>query len=184
VRRVPQILAESGIRFIVLESLPQTRIDGVCFWLDQTSPVVALSFRYDRIDWFWFTLLHELGHVKQGDGLEDAPSLDVDLVGEQALPTEGKPASEQQADHFATQVLLPQEQIEDFIKRVRPLYSKQKIMRFAARLNIHPGIAVGQLQRRKEIRYAQNRDLLVKIRDHVTSAALTEGWGYFPLVNL
>ena len=54
----------SGIRFVVLEPLPQTRIDGVCFWLDDLSPVIALSFRYDRLDWFWFTLGHELRHVK------------------------------------------------------------------------------------------------------------------------
>jgi HTH-type transcriptional regulator / antitoxin HigA len=184
VRHVPRVLAESGVRFVVLEPLPQTRIDGVCFWLDETSPVVALSFRYDRIDWFWFTLLHELEHVKNGDGLEGQAHLDVDLVGEHALPTDEKPESEQQADRFAAHFLIPEGQVEDFVARVRPLYSKQKILGFAARLNIHPGIVVGQLQRRKEISYAHNRDLLVKVREHVTSSALAEGWGHFPPVTL
>ncbi len=184
VRHVPRILAESGVRFVVLEPLPQTRIDGVCFWLDETSPVVALSLRYDRIDWFWFTVLHELEHVKNGDGLEGQAQLDVDLVGEHALATDEKPELEQQANRFAAHFLIPEGQIEDFVARVRPLYSKQKIVGFAARLTIHPGIVVGQLQRRKEISYAHNRDMLLKVREHVTSSALAEGWGHFPPVNL
>jgi len=65
VRHISRILAESGIRLVVIEPLPQTRIDGVCFWLNEKSPVIALSFRFDRVDWFWFTLLHELNHVKK-----------------------------------------------------------------------------------------------------------------------
>jgi HTH-type transcriptional regulator/antitoxin HigA len=183
-RHVPRILAESGIRFVVLEPLPQTRIDGGCLWLDGTSPVVALSFRYDRIDWFWFTLFHALKHIKNGDGLEGKALLDIDLVGEHAKPTSEKPESEQQADRFATHFLVPEGQLEDFVARVRPLYSKQKIMGFATRLHIHPGIVVGQLQRRGEITYAHSRDMLVKVREYVTSSALTEGWGHFPPVNL
>jgi len=43
IRRVPKILADAGIRFLVLESLPKTRIDGVTFWLDRKSPVIVLS---------------------------------------------------------------------------------------------------------------------------------------------
>jgi len=32
-------------------------------WLDDKSPVIALSMRFDRIDNFWFVLRHELEHV-------------------------------------------------------------------------------------------------------------------------
>ena len=184
VRHVPRILAESGIRFVVLEPLPQTRIDGVCFWLDNVSPVIALSFRYDRLDWFWFTLGHELQHVRNGDGRERPAQLDTDLVGEHAERTEEKSVSEQEADRFAAQFLIPEGQLDNFIARVRPLYSKQRIRGFAGRLSIHPAIVVGQLQRRKEIKYSHNRDMLLKIREHVIASALTEGWGHFPPVNL
>src|SRR5262245_61878809 len=167
VRHVPRILAESGMRFVVLEPLPQTRIDGVCFWLDDTSPVIALSFRYDRLDWFWFTLGHELRHIKNGDGRERPAQLDTDLVGENAERTEEKSVSEQEADRFAAQFLIPEGQLDNFIARVRPLYSKQRIRGFAGRLGIHPAIVVGQLQRRKEIKYSHNRDILLKVREHV-----------------
>jgi len=67
---------------------------------------------------------------------------------------------------------------DDFIARVRPLYSKKRIIGFANRINVHPGIVVGQLQHRDEIKYSQNREMLVKVRETLASAALTDGWGY------
>ena len=50
----PRILAEAGIRFTIVESLSTAKIDGACLWLDDQAPVIATSFRYDRIDNFWF----------------------------------------------------------------------------------------------------------------------------------
>jgi HTH-type transcriptional regulator/antitoxin HigA len=50
-RHVPRLLAECGVRFILVEGLPQSKIDGVCFWMKGT-PVIAMSLRYDRIDNF------------------------------------------------------------------------------------------------------------------------------------
>ncbi len=177
VRHIPRILAESGIRFLVIEPLPQTRIDGVCFWLDPKSPVIALSCRYDRIDWFWFTLMHELAHVKNRDGLENRGEVDTDLVGQEAVRTDQKPEYEQVADRFAAEFLVPQKKIESFFVRVGPLYSKQKIKGFASLMQVHPGIVVGQLQRRDEISYAYNREMLVKVRQVIINSALTDGWG-------
>src|SRR5262249_16085791 len=60
VRDLPAVLAQVGIRFVVIEHLPQTRIDAACLWLNESSPIVAISARFDRIDWFWHTVLHEL----------------------------------------------------------------------------------------------------------------------------
>jgi HTH-type transcriptional regulator/antitoxin HigA len=51
-RKVPRMLAECGIRFIIVESLKAAKIDGVCIWLDKHSPVIGISFRFDRIDNF------------------------------------------------------------------------------------------------------------------------------------
>ena len=107
-----------------------------------------------------------------------------DKPSEQAARTEEKPPSEQEADRFAAQFLIPERELERFIARVRPLYSKQRILGFAARLNIHPGIVIGQLQRRGEIKYAHSRDMLLKVREYVIGSALTEGWDHFPVVNL
>ena len=109
VRHVPNVLSDAGIRFLVIEALPGTRIDGACFWLDQDSPVVALSLRYDRIDYFWHTIMHEIGHIKRGDGIRNQlTALDVDLVGNKPFPAEDKPKHEVAADSLAVNWLVPQ----------------------------------------------------------------------------
>lgn len=178
-RQVPRVLADHGIRFLIVEALPSTKIDGICFWLDRSSPVVVLSVRYDRIDSFWFTLMHELGHVKNRDGQQEF-ILDTDLVGDEAQPFGEKSQIEREADSFACEYLVKKDELDKFIARVRPFYYKQKIMLFANRLNVHPGIVVGQLQHRKVIPFSHNRDLLEKVRKTVTPSALTDGWGNTP----
>ena len=175
--QVPRVLVEAGVRFLVVETLPQTRIDGACLWLDDHSPVIALTLRFDRIDGFWHTLLHECKHVKQKDGLDEGGLLDKDLVGETTLPVEEKPVAEKSADEFAAGFTIPKDDLDNFISRVYPQFSKTKILGLAARLDIHPGIVVGQLQYRKAIPYSHSREMLAKVRNIVTDAALTDGFG-------
>ncbi len=181
IRHVPKILADSGIRFLILEHLSQTKIDGVTFWLDRKSPVIVLSIRYDRIDWFWYTLSHELGHVKRQDGLTYAMRLDTDLVGENLKFLRSKHEAEKQADLFATTFLINPTELKDFIARVSPLYGKQKILNFAKRIGVHPGIVVGQLQFQQEIPWSSYRQMLDKIKHIITPSALTDGWGHTPI---
>jgi len=176
IRQVPHILADAGVRLLVVEALPNTRIDGACFWLDSESPVIVLSLRFDRIDYFWHTLMHELGHVMRRDGIDDL-SLDTDLVGGPVQSQDEKPESEKEADRFAVETLVPQESLEDFITRTRPFYSKLKIKTFAQQVGVHPGIVVGQLHHRGEFSYSNNREMLVKVRHIITSSATTDGWG-------
>jgi HTH-type transcriptional regulator/antitoxin HigA len=177
VRQVPGILAGAGVRFLVVETLPSTRIDGVCLWLNPQSPVIALSLRYDRIDAFWHTLLHECAHVKYKDGLTGDVNLDIDLVGEEADSSIARPEAELKADEFAASFSIPIEELENFISRVRPLFSKTRIQAFAAKLNVHPGLVVGQLQYRKMIPYSHSREMLARIRPVLTEVALTDGFG-------
>ena len=157
---------------MVVETLPKAKIDGACFWLDDNSPVIAISMRYDRIDYFWHTVMHELGHVKN----QDPMSIDNAIL-ENPAEDADKPQSEIEADRFAVESLIPQEELDDFIVRLQPMYSKIRLLGFAALMNVHPGIVLGQLQYRGEISYARNRDLLVKIRNIVTATTLTDGFG-------
>ena len=178
VRLVPKVLAEGGIRLVLIEGLSKGRIDGATFWLDEFSPVIALSMRYDRIDHFWFVLLHELGHVANLDALGGKPILDVDLVGNNAVPFEDKTDIEKRADIFAEDFLVEKNEMEHFIARFRPLYSKQRIKNFSARIGVHPAIVLGQLQHRKEVDWSHSREMLVRVRDILISSALTDGWGH------
>jgi HTH-type transcriptional regulator / antitoxin HigA len=178
IRDVPRILADCGIRFMVVEHLAGTKIDGVCLWLGPDSPVIALSLRFDRIDSFWFVLAHELAHVQRRDGLDTPIAVDVELVGEGISKSTDKPQAEQEADRFAEAFLIPPQEMNGFIARVKPLYSKENIRGFAARLRIHPGIVVGQLAFRGQIGWWHSREMLEKIRGVVTTSALTDGWGH------
>ena len=174
VRKVPAVLAKMGIRFVIVEHLPRTHIDGYTLWLDANTPVIALSLRYGRIDWFWFTLAHELSHVHHGD----RPLIDNDLVGRsRTAPIDN---IECRADEDASNWLIPKEILESFIARTRPRYYKRRITQFANLHQIHPGIVVGQLQYRKEIDYRNDREMLVDVRNILTEVALTDGWDHFP----
>lgn len=42
--------------------LSKTYVDGVVIKTDN-GPVIGMSLRYDRVDNFWFTLIHELSHI-------------------------------------------------------------------------------------------------------------------------
>lgn len=176
VRHVPRFLSETGIRFVVVEPLPRTKVDGACLWQDDdpSKPIVALSVRYDRIDWFWHTLMHELDHVQHGDGLGGEIAVDIDMF--QASFGQ-KPERELRADYFASTSLIPKEELDDFVARIGPLYSKTAIKNFANRIRVHTGLVVGQLQFRGEIPYAHSREMLDKVRDMLIESSLTDGWG-------
>ena len=174
-RHAPRLLADAGIRLLVVEPFRGSRIDGACFWLSKDEPVVAISMRYDRIDYFWHTLMHELEHVKNQDGLANA-NASIDTNGGE--PTPDKPEYEKQIDRSAAQTLVAQEELEDFIDRAGPLYSYKSIRGFALRIGVHPGIVVGQLQHREEVGYSNFRQLLAPVRNFITGGALTDGWGH------
>jgi len=148
-------LCELGTRLVIVPHLPQTRVDGAAFWLDKGSPVVALSLRLDRIDNFWFTLMHELVHII--DGLRSAMSyLDQDIVNDPASE------AERMINQRARDLLIPKQQFETFVKKTRPYFSRNNVVAFARDLNIHPSIVVGRLQHEKLIPYTNLRNLLGK----------------------
>lgn len=174
-RKVPRILAEAGIRFVIVESLPSAKIDGVCFWLDDASPVIGLSVRFDRIDSFWFVLRHELEHVRQGHG-KSAMVLDTELEGERAGTGPGVSEEERVANAAAEEFCVPRKQMDAFVARKSPFFSERDLIGFARTLDVHPGIVAGQLQHRTG-RYDRFRGHLSKILSHVRTGAAVDGWG-------
>jgi HTH-type transcriptional regulator/antitoxin HigA len=174
-RKVPRILAECGIRFVIVEALSASKIDGVCFWLNKQSPVVGISLRYDRIDNFWFVLRHELEHVLQQHG-QEIVMLDAELEGDKTGVGADIAEEERVANIAASEFCAPQKRIDSFIARKSPLFSEKDVLSLANILKIHPGLIVGQLQR-KTGRYELLRHHLVKIRSFVTPGSMVDGWG-------
>ncbi|MGB8338532.1 MAG: HigA family addiction module antitoxin [Burkholderiales bacterium] len=173
IREIPALLAHYGIRLVIVKCIPGMKMTGACFWLDKTKPVIALTLTYDRVDNFWFTLFHELDHVKHEEG-QNTPILD-DLV--PGKPDEEAPPIERRANENAEKNVIDTNELQGFIARVNPLFTSDQIKGFAKRIGVHPGIVVGQLQVRGLIHFSVHRPLLEKIREHIIGVALTDGFG-------
>ena len=86
--------------------LPRTYLDGAALRLGDGRPVIALTLRYDRIDSFWFCLLHELAHVgRHMDAGAGAAFVD-DLTLRKVEGTR-EDRREAEADEWAEEALIP-----------------------------------------------------------------------------
>lgn len=172
VTSIPKTLCKLGVRFLIVEHLPRTKIDGATFWLSESQPVVVLSLRYGRIDHFLFTLFHELMHVLHRDAL----SLDNDILNEGGGPE--LPECEIRANREAGELLVPPDKIERFIARGKT--GKADIVQFASAIGMHPGVVLGQLQHRGVVSWSACRDLLEPVRESILPLTVADGWGCKP----
>ena len=158
IRRVPQLLKEAGIRFVVVPHLSKTYLDGAAFYLEEGEPVIALTLRYDRIDNFWFVLLHELAHICKGHR-----NVFADRV-------EGQDANEDEAEanSYSRDWLIPVEAYQSFVEKSFLGFNDDDILRFSAEIRRHPGIVVGRLQRDDHLPYSRGRHFLEKVKRHFT----------------
>jgi len=180
-RHVPRILAGCGVRFLVVEKLPQTDIDGVCCWLDECSPVIGMSTRRDKIDNFWFVLRHEIEHVLLGHGKDEA-IIDTALEGERAGTGSSLPEKEKLANAAAANFCAPLAKMDSFMARKKPFYYERDVVAFARLLHRHPGLVVGQMQFRLG-NYSYLTKHLVRIRQFVLPGAIVDGWDQVPSIG-
>jgi HTH-type transcriptional regulator / antitoxin HigA len=171
VKQVPRVLADLGIRFVVVEHMPQTKLDGMTFWLNDSSPVVALTLRHDRVDNFWQSLLHEIDHVRHGEG-KLTPCIDEDIE------SSNKPENELRCDRFAAEFSIPPNELRDFIARVRPYFTPEKATGFALRMKVHPSVAAGQIRHAMGNFSVLSTLVSTKIRPLIFETAVCDGWGH------
>ena len=133
-------LSENGISLVVEPHLPRTHLDGaaVTAWIDR--PVIGLSLRYDRIDNFWFCLMHELAHLSLHLGGEEQARFYDDLdAGSQGDPRE------EEADRLAEEALIPEEEWKK--SPASRLRSPEAAQHLARKLRIHSAIVAGRIRR-------------------------------------
>ncbi len=176
-RKVPKILAECGIKFLVVEALKSSKIDGVCCWLDKDSPVIAMTLRFDRMDNFWFVLRHEIEHVLQRHG-QSFPVIDAELESSGSVDIE-----EQMANKAGSEFCAPQAKIDSFIARKAPLFPERDFLGLSKILGVHPCLVAGQI-RYKTGRYELFNSHMVKVRSCVLPSAIVDGWGDIAPVNI
>ena len=131
-------LNRHGIHLIIESHLKKTYLDGAAMCLSDGTPVIALTLRHDRLDNFWFTLMHELAHIHYHfDGECDVWFDDT----EYRNPVD---QAEKEADDLAEEVLIP----NDIWKKseVSVTNSASDMMSLAMQLNIHPAIVAGRVR--------------------------------------
>jgi HTH-type transcriptional regulator/antitoxin HigA len=159
----------------MVEALPGSKIDGVCFWLNEVSPIVAVASRFDRIDNFWFVLRHELEHVDRRHGLS-AVMLDTALEGDRAGVGDGVAEEARVANEAAAECCVPKRMMDALIARKAPFFDEHDIRGFAATMNVHPGLIAGQLRYRTGLdnRFGHH---IVNMRSILAPNAIVDGWG-------
>ncbi len=135
---LPHILAEHGIILIYEPSLPGMKLDGVVFRLESGHPVIGMSFRYSRLDYFWFTLMHELAHIQLHLERLDEPIFDN-------LDEDDSGTIEVQANRLAKNSFVPR----SIWRNCAPKYqrSEEVLIDFAREIGIHPAIVAGMLRK-------------------------------------
>lgn len=169
---IPEILRQCGVRYVLVEALPASKIDGVCVWIDG-QPAIGMTTRLDRLDNFAFVLRHEIEHVLQGDGRAEtfAP---VDEIDEEFLSDAGPP-EEVRANAEAAEFLVPRQQLTSFLLRKGQFISEQDVLAFAARLEVHPAIVIGQIQHQRK-KYGWLRKYQSGIRNYLLDWQYVDGW--------
>ena len=137
-RHAQQYLEKVGISLIVEPHLPETYLDGAAILAGPGQPIVALTIRHDRIDNFWFVLMHELAHVSRhlsGTITTFYDDLDLD---------DSTNPQEQEAERIAGEALIPEVEWEK--SPASSLRTPDAVHHLAAHLRIHPAIVAGRIR--------------------------------------
>ena len=180
--QIPRILKQCGVRFVLVESLPSAKVDGVCLWLDD-QPVIGMTTLHDRMDNFCFVIRHEIEHVLQGDGRDEGFSPIDTKEGSLNINNEDIADQERHANTEAAQFLIPQDKLELFYDRKAPFISERDVLAFAARHEIHPAVAIGQVQNLSG-KWGWLRKYQKSIRGFLDEWEHIDGWGKVAPVEL
>ncbi len=135
-----EFLARYGIVLVIEPHFNRTFLDGAAM-LEDGRPIIALTLRHDRLDNFWFALMHELAHVAKHLGPDHVLFMD-DLDGQSSELLEAE------ADEMAKDALIPPERWAE--ATVRTTLTTADVVAFADEVGINPAIVAGRL------RYEQN----------------------------
>ncbi|MGA4657586.1 ImmA/IrrE family metallo-endopeptidase [Proteus terrae] len=132
-----EFLEKHGIAVIIEPSLKGTRIDGAALKDIDGLPIIGLTLRHDRLDNFWFTLLHEVVHIWKHVSSEETFLDDLDFSSEDK--------KEAEANRLAKEAFIPRAVWKRSDAYVSP--SKESIDALSRELKITPAIIAGRLRR-------------------------------------
>jgi len=167
-----EFLAKLGIVVIIESRLRNAVFDGAALLSENGRPVIGLTLRIDRIDYFWFTLLHEVAHAWRH--LSGSGEAFVDRVERIASAERVPEAKENEANRIARDALIKRAVWERSRAHLAP--SRESIQELADQLHIHPSIVAGRVQFESG-QYNQFREFLGQgeLRKQFHDSLLDEG---------
>ncbi len=133
-----EYLLKHGIHLVTERHLPKTYLDGAAILMPDGTPLVAMTLRYDRLDNFWFTLIHELSHI----ALHLKPGADEIIFDD--LNAEQNSAVEKEADEYASDCMIPQSIWKNL--NFNEATKRREITETARELKISPAIIAGRIR--------------------------------------
>jgi HTH-type transcriptional regulator / antitoxin HigA len=133
-----EFLSQHGIALVVEQHFKKTYLDGAAL-MDNGMPIIGLTLRYDRLDNFWFVLLHELIHIQRHltseityitDNLDDSIQVDETV--------------EKEANQGAINALIPLEKWLESEVKSNPTHANVK--QLANDLGVHEAIIAGRVR--------------------------------------
>ncbi len=140
-----EFLKEHGIVLVIGDHLPKTRVDGVTILKDKSKPIIGLSLRFDRVDNFWFTLLHELAHIALHLNREGAEIIFDEL--EEGLGISIS-EDEKEADALAQEAIIPASKWAISPAKIIP--SAMAAQSLANELGIHIAVVAGFIRHKHQ----------------------------------
>lgn len=132
-----EYLEKHGIAVVIESHLKGTLLDGAALRDADGTPIVGLTLRYDRLDNFWFTLLHEVAHLWKHVGNDEAFLDDLEASSEDRREAE--------ANRLAREAFIPRLIWKRSDAFITP--SKESIDKLSRELKIHPAIIAGRLRK-------------------------------------
>lgn len=135
-----EFLEKHGIAVVIEPHLKGTLLDGAAMQDEDGTPIVGLTLRFDRLDNFWFTLLHEVAHVWKHVNREETFLDNLDSSSDDRREVE--------ANRIAKEALIPRVAWKRSDAYLNP--SNLTIDRLSRELKIHPAIIAGRLRKERE----------------------------------
>ena len=129
-------LANHGIHLVFEEHLPKTYLDGAAMWGVDGNPVIGMTIRYDRVDNFWFVLMHELAHVSRH--LKNSKDVYFDDI------DGDKNDKEDEADQMALDALVGKNEWEHYQSL---LTTPDSVIKLSKKLMVSPAVIAGRYRK-------------------------------------
>lgn len=136
-----EALHQHGISTVVLPSLPGMFLDGAAMAAQSGTPVIGLTLRHDRLDSFWFTMLHEAAHISlHYDHLLESGTVFID-----DMEIRSEDSLEREADLLARESLIPSSILLQVPWDKDTTYDE--LVTLSVRARVHISVAAGRWQR-------------------------------------